>query len=517
MQAWGVGLATAAGLAAGGVAVHQAAGRDEADIAHLGNEASQLALVVRQACLLGDVGRHGRTVLLDHDHPPLAALQRLRCHAARPVLRLRSPSPDLLFDALLPAEIKVLPGELARLDELLSDPKLLDLFSEHWRKVGAESHLRVVDRGRPTIAMATYLRVMVLKHRTGFGYETLMAAITDSLHLRRFCLIPLSAAVPDESTVRKLTRRIGAELTDDLVRSVVERAIADKRSRPRAMRVDSTVAGADIRYPTDAGLASDAVRVLARAGRQLAAAVPATTARVRDRSRAVGRRLRAMTRTLRRRTGAAKAEVQRLTEEAADQVKASVREADKLLAQAKASRSRPKGVSVAARTKAIAYLGEVITLSKRVTDQVAKRFAGEKITDRLVSLFDPDARPIRRGKLDHPNEFGYVTQFAEVTANTKRGARGILLPPKLEAGSTHENALLPATAAELKRLGIKLKEASFDAGFLRDKTEAVLKVSRCSSSARRSTPAPSALGAGSPPTGSGPKAASRTSSASTKP
>lgn len=54
------------------------------------------------------------------------------------------------------------------------------------------------------------------------------------------------------------------------------------------------------------------------------------------------------------------------------------------------------------------------------------------------------------------------------------GARGILLPPKLEAGSTHENALLPATVAELKRLGIKLKEASSDAGSLRDKTEAVL-------------------------------------------
>jgi IS5 family transposase len=49
-----------------------------------------------------------------------------------------------------------------------------------------------------------------------------------------------------------------------------------------------------------------------------------------------------------------------------------------------------------------------------------------------------------------------------------------LLPPKLEAGSTHENALLPSTVAELKRLGIKIKEASFDAGFLRDKTEQLL-------------------------------------------
>src|ERR1039458_10444920 len=50
------------------------------------------------------------------------------------------------------------------------------------------------------------------------------------------------------------------------------------------------------------------------------------------------------------------------------------------------------------------------------------------ITDRIVSLSDPDARPIRKGKLGKPNEFGYVTQLAEVTENTKRGARGLILP-----------------------------------------------------------------------------------------
>jgi IS5 family transposase len=322
--------------------------------------------------------------------------------------------------------------------------------------------------------MATYLRLMVLKHRTGFGYETLMQAVADSLHLRRFCQIPLTAPVPDESTVRKLTRRIGPELADELVRSVIERAVTEKRFRPRALRVDSTVAAADIRYPTDSGLAADAVRVLARAGRKVVEVIPTVTGRVRDRSRAVGRRLRALSRTLRRRSGEAKKDVQRLTEETAVQVKASLREADKLLAQAKRSRSRARFVSPKARAKAIAALAETIALARRVTEQIAMRFAGKKITNRLVSMFDTDARPIRRGKLERPNEFGYVVQFAEVTANTKRGARGILLPPKLEAGSTHENALLPSTVAELKRLGIKIKEASFDAGFLRDKTERVL-------------------------------------------
>jgi transposase, IS5 family len=390
------------------------------------------------------------------------------------VLRLDSPSPDLLFDALLPEEARLLPGELGRLDELLSNPELLDAFAEHWRKAGADGHVVAIDRGRPTIAMATYLRLMVLKHRSGMGYETLMGAVADSLHLRRFCRIALSAPVPDESTVRKLTRRLGPELVDELTRSVITGALVDRRFGPRALRVDSTVAAADIRYPTDTGLALDAVRVLARAARKVTAVAPKVSVRVRDRSRAVGLRMRALTRTLRRRSGEAKADVRRLTEAAAAQVEMSAREAERLLAQAKRSRSRARFVTPAARAKAITQLSETIALARRVVSQVAQRFAGEKITNRLVSLFDTDARPIRRGKLDRPNEFGYVVQLAEVTAHTKKGARGILLPPKLEAGSTHENALLSATAAELKRLGIKVKEAAFDAGFLRDKTEQAL-------------------------------------------
>ena len=58
-----------------------------------------------------------------------------------------------------------------------------------------------------------------------------------------------------------------------------------------------------MKYPTDAGLASSGVRVLAREGRKLAKLIGEKKARVRDRSRAMGRKLRAITRTIRRRSG----------------------------------------------------------------------------------------------------------------------------------------------------------------------------------------------------------------------
>jgi hypothetical protein len=49
------------------------------------------------------------------------------------------------------------------------------------------------------------------------GYRTLVGEVSDSLHLRRFCL-PLTQPVPDESTVRKLVRRLGRETVHELTR-----------------------------------------------------------------------------------------------------------------------------------------------------------------------------------------------------------------------------------------------------------------------------------------------------------
>src|SRR3954452_25330934 len=229
------------------------------------------------------------------------------------MLTLLAPQPETLWDEALPVEVKELPEDLAALDMLLGDPELLWPLVERWRREFEQTGRAVLTEGRPTIAMETYVRLMVLKQRYRWGYRTLVAEVWDSIHLRRFCRISLSERVPDESTIRKLTRRIGAETVSELTRALITKATREKRFRPRAVRIDSTVVEADIKYPTDAGLASHGVRTLAREGRRLARMIGEQTARVRDRSRAMGQRLRAIGRTIRRRSGEAKSEVLALT------------------------------------------------------------------------------------------------------------------------------------------------------------------------------------------------------------
>ena len=115
------------------------------------------------------------------------------------MLRLLGGQVESLFDLGLAVEVRELPSDLATLDGLLSDAALVAPVERAW-EASARSF------GRPTIPIDRFVRLMVVKQRSGWGYETLVREVSDSLHLRRFCRIALTERVPDESTVRKLVQ-----------------------------------------------------------------------------------------------------------------------------------------------------------------------------------------------------------------------------------------------------------------------------------------------------------------------
>jgi len=366
---------------------------------------------------------------------------------------------ESLWDEVLPVEVREMPEDLARLDRVLTGGLLLPI-AQAWEQTARE-------RGRPSIAMATFVRLMVIKQRTGWGYEMLVREVSDSLHLRRFCLIGIDRRVPDESTVRKLARRLGPEVVDEITRLVIETAQRETRFVGRAARIDSTVVEADIRYPSDAMLALQGARALAREGTKLQRLTKAGV-RVRDRSRSVGKTVRAISRTLGRRTGQAKDQVMALNQQAGRLIARSVTEARRLAAVARAS---ARGQGARAKLRAAQQLSELADRCDRVAGQIDRRARNLKITDRLVSLADPDARPIRKGKLGKPTEFGYVAQICEVTENTRRRARGFILPAAHAPGNPAENRLLPQTASEFTRAGIRPREIVADGGFMPGPTQ----------------------------------------------
>ena len=78
------------------------------------------------------------------------------------MLRLAGDQVESLVDELLPVEVRELPAELAMLDRLLADPRLLTPIEQAWEQTAR-------DHGRPTIPMGSCVRLMVSKQRAGWG------------------------------------------------------------------------------------------------------------------------------------------------------------------------------------------------------------------------------------------------------------------------------------------------------------------------------------------------------------
>jgi IS5 family transposase len=322
-----------------------------------------------------------------------------------------------LWDALLPEEAKRLPAELQAVDAFLDDER----FVAPWRALFS------ARLGRPSVPVDTLLRLLYLKHRYGLGYETLCREVSDSISWRRFCRLPLDRPVPHPTTLVKLVRRAGPEVIQQLNTALLGKLAAGKLLRGRKLRVDTTVVEADIDYPTDADLLEQAVRKLGGLVRRVKARGAASRTRFRDRGRAAGRRMQQLARTLRRRTGVAMVEVDRLTGEVAAIARATLREVQVVARNARPALARRPGDGRLGRL--VGDLEETIGATERLLAQTDQRLAGNRvIPDRLVSLSDPDARPIRKGKPRHPTQFGYTLLLAEEE-------RGFIADHQLQRGN----------------------------------------------------------------------------------
>jgi IS5 family transposase len=88
---------------------------------------------------------------------------------------------------------------------------------------------------------------------------------------------------------------------------------------------------------------------------------------------------------------------------------------------------------------------------------------------RLVSLHDPDARPIRRGRLGHPTEFGYKAQVVD-------NDDGVIVDHTVETGNPPDAPqLAPAIERITHRAGKPPRAVTADRGYGEARVEADLR------------------------------------------
>jgi len=376
-----------------------------------------------------------------------------------------------LWESVLPEELRRLPDELARVDALLDDPAFFTPFVLFFDP-------RI---GRPSTPMESYLRLMFLKFRHRLGYESLCREVSDSITWRMFCRIPLDAPVPHPTTLMKLTTRCGTAAVDGLNETLLAKAVEAKVLRTNRLRADTTVVPANVAYPTDSGLLARAVRRIAATGRRIQAAGGAVGTRVRDRSRAAGKRAHAIASKLRSRAALgrdeATAAVLKSTGELAELAETAVRDGGRLLVNAKRAVRRAKTTAVELRARgehdaaagrrrgrlvrAVNDLATLLAATRQIAAQTRQRLAGTTPdgATRRVSLHDPHARPIAKGRLGKPVEFGHK---AQVTDNDD----GVVVDHTVEVGNPADAPqLAPAVKRVIARTGRTPRTVTADRGY----------------------------------------------------
>ena len=374
---------------------------------------------------------------------------------------LRTISPQLtLWETILPECCLGLPGDLAEVDALLDDERFFEPFRSHFDPA----------IGRPSIPMETYLRMMFLKYRYRLGFEPLCREVADSIAWRRFCRIPLDQAPPHPTTLMKITSRCGEAAVEGLNEALLVKAAEAGVIRLDKVRADTTVVEADVCYPTDSGLLAKGVAKLARLTAQIKGAGLATRTATRDRTRSVRRRAHAIGAWLRRRSDDAKDEAKALTGEMATIAGRAIADARHVAANARRG-LRDKAISASSRAAAlVAELERTAELVERVAAQTKVRLSGG-VPDgsaRVVSLHDPDARPIAKGRLGKPVEFGYKAQVID-------NADGVVVDHTVVVGNPPDAPMLvPAVARIAARFGRVPKAVTADRGYGEAKIDAHL-------------------------------------------
>ena len=203
------------------------------------------------------------------------------------------------------------------------------------------------------------------------------------------------------------------------------------------------------------------------AGGRIKAAGGATRTVFRDATDAAAAKVHAIGAKLKLRGAEGKQEAQatvlRLTGELADLAQRAVEDAGAVLDNARRALARVTGRQRGRLHKAINELSTMVIRATQVMAQGRRRVAGDRIESatRLISLHDPDARPIVKGRLGKPVEFGYKAQVVD-------NEDGLVLDYDVSTGNPPDaEQLVPAIKRISKRFGRVPQQTTADRGLRR--------------------------------------------------
>lgn len=345
---------------------------------------------------------------------------------------------------------------LSKVDAFLATvPDILDPFIDRYTNDRVARGIDSAD-GRPTIALENIVRLLILrtlyKHST---FRDLEQRVKTDYAAKAFARLHVNDPVPDYTTLHEWEQFFGEET----LRAVHDRIITALTGKGiitgKRFRIDTTVVPANIRYPTDANLLGDMVRVITKTVTKIKNNTKITL-RFRDRTRTVKKVLRQLYLTRINRTEPARAAARKATKRILTILKTVERDA--AAARTALARQRNRATAAARRTLR-RQLADALALAALLREQTQCVLAGGKPTDRIVSVHQTSMRPIVKGKQGVACEFGNKFEIIEAE-------RGIVTDWKGHAGNPNDTTLLiPALDRHKQRFGRDPTLVATDRGF----------------------------------------------------
>jgi IS5 family transposase len=114
-------------------------------------------------------------------------------------------------------------------------------------------------------------------------------------------------------------------------------------------------------------------------------------------------------------------------------------------------------------------LETTLAVTERAAAQSRERLSGGKPTERIVSIHDPEARPIIKGKLDKPVEFGRIASLVQDES-------GYFTQADVHVGNPQEAPLTPDILAKhQKQFPGALKAVAADTGYSSEDNHALME------------------------------------------
>jgi transposase, IS5 family len=368
-------------------------------------------------------------------------------------------------DGLIAAEVKDLQDAwMPHVDAILADDEIIAAVQQAF----AQRHPNSRRRGRPGFSAEVVLRLLVRKHLRNWSYQVLEREVRANLVYRDFTRVG-SEKVPDAKTMGRWGTALGPAVIQQMHERIVPIAQGQKVVQGRKMRRDTTVVESNIHHPTDSSLLGDGVRVLTRTMKRVAKLTGAAGSKLRDRSRSVTQRVWEIGRAARRKAAPSQEKIKQAYDKLLQTTGRVVGQAKRFVQEINSGVKRCADVVEQAVLEGERQvLDEMIPRVQQVMRQTKQRiFEGNTRSEgKIISIFEPSAEVIRKGKAGKPTEFGKMVKLQEAENQI------IIDYQVYEQRPSDSDLLIPAIDVHEAKLRRVPRLVAGDAGFYSGQNEA---------------------------------------------